>query len=95
MSILTLKLEMTTIFFHITCHVDPNLATKIAKGEFVELDKLLPRPRGNTSNLLEQKTELVFCEGKPIFIPFVDKSRSINNVRRWERAFRIYAAIYS
>ena len=33
-------------FFHLICHVDPALKTKIENGEYVDLDKLLPRDRG-------------------------------------------------
>ena len=32
-------------FFHLTCHIDPNLTHKIEKGEFVELEKLLPKDK--------------------------------------------------
>ena len=32
-------------FFHLTFHIDPNLIHKIEKGEFVELEKLLPKER--------------------------------------------------
>ena len=32
-------------FFHLTCHIEPNLIHKIEKGEFVELEKLLPKDR--------------------------------------------------
>ena len=30
-------------FFHLACHVDAGLKTKIQKGEFVELERLLPK----------------------------------------------------
>ena len=30
-------------FFHLTCHIDPLLKRKIENGEFVNLDKLLPK----------------------------------------------------
>ena len=30
-------------FFHITCHVDTNTIARIERGEFVELEKLLPK----------------------------------------------------
>ena len=36
-------------FFHLTCFIEPSLIHKIEKGEFVELDKLLPKDR-NGSN---------------------------------------------
>ena len=82
-------------FFHLTCHIDPVTYGKIERGEFIELEKLLPRPRGMTGITDHPRTELVFKEGKPLFIPHIDKSRSITGVRKWEQAFHIYAAIYS
>ena len=30
-------------FFHITCHIEPTLKAKIERGEYVELEKLLPK----------------------------------------------------
>ena len=30
-------------FFHVNCHIDPNLKSKIERGEFIELEKLLPK----------------------------------------------------
>ena len=30
-------------FFHVMCHIDQNIMTKIKNGEFIELEKLLPR----------------------------------------------------
>ena len=83
-------------FFHLTCHVEPNLVSKIERGEFVELEKLLPRTRSSSNNGSgEAKTELIFREGRPVIVPHVDKSRCITGIRRWEQAFRVYAAIYS
>ena len=82
-------------FFHITCHVEPNLVAKISRGEFVELDKLLPRSKGTVLSSHEPKTEFVFREGRPVFLAYVDKNKTINGVRKWEQAFRVYAAIYS
>ena len=32
-------------FFHITCHVDSATKKKIENGEFIELEKLLPKDR--------------------------------------------------
>ena len=43
-------------FFHLTCHIDPNLIHKIEKGEFIELEKLLPKDklgRNGDDNRLE------------------------------------------
>ena len=83
-------------FFHLTCHVEPTLVAKIERGEFVELEKLLPKNRsGLTSDGSENRTELIFREGKPVIVPHIDRSRLITGIRKWEQAFRIYAAIYS
>ena len=30
-------------FFHLTCHIEPSIVAKIEKGEFVDLEKLLPK----------------------------------------------------
>ena len=30
---------------HVTCHIDSNLKQKIKKGEFVDLEKLLPKDK--------------------------------------------------
>ena len=82
-------------FFHITCHVEPSLVEKISKGEYVELNKLLPKSHGVYYGQSENKTELVFREGKPVFISHIDKSRVVNGVHRWEQTFRVYVATYS
>ena len=78
-------------FFHLTCHIDMNIRSKIEKGGFVELEKLLPRDRNDRT---EGKLELVNRDGQTYFAPSQRDSR-ITNIRRWEQAFRIYAAIYS
>ena len=78
-------------FFHITCHVDQALHAKIQRGEFVDLEKLLPKNRKTNS---ESKLDLVYRDGHSFFVP-ASAEVKINGVRKWEQAFRIYAAIYS
>ena len=80
-------------FFHITAHVDPATVLKIQKGEFIDLEKLLPRPKGIFNE--QPKTRFFFQDGHPYFAPQVDRSRMITSFRKWENAFRVYAAIYS
>ena len=79
-------------FFHITCHVDPNMKAKIGKGEYVDLKKLLPkdRMRGND----DQTLTLVNKDGHTYFVP-TESGSKITNIRWWEQAFCVYAAIYS
>ena len=74
-------------FFHITCHVDSAMFSKIERGAFVELDKLLPKSKVTPVN--ENKTELIFKEGRPIIVPHIDRLRVINGIRKWEQAFRV------
>ena len=81
-------------FFHLTCHVDPNMKAKIQKGEFVDLEKLLVRDCFKQQNNSGQRMELVNRGGETFIMP-VDSGAKLTNVRRWEQAFHIYAAIYS
>ena len=80
-------------FFHITCHIEPALRSKIEKGEFVDLEKLLPKNR-MSQRASEGRLEWVSREGMTFLAP-VEKEGKISNVRKWEQAFRVYAAIYS
>ena len=80
-------------FFHLTCHVDPNIKQKIERGEFVDLEKLLVKDRLRSNNV-GQRMELVSRGGETFIMP-ADRENKITNVRKWEQAFRIYAAIYS
>ena len=85
-------------FFHITCHVEESLRAKCARGEFIELEKLLPKMKlhGKKSEAAyDQRYEIVSKDGHAYVVPFTDKDNKISNIRRWEQAFRIYAALYS
>ena len=81
-------------FFHISCHIEAGLQEKIECREFVGHEKLLPKERYMTPGD-ERKLELVTHEGQAFFTPMQDKSAKITGLRKWEQAFRIYAAIYS
>ena len=80
-------------FFHITCHVDPVIRAKIHKGEFIELEKLLQKPEA----LMYKKRnryQMIIEDGQQVWTEAEDKSTKIEGIRRWEQAFRIYAAIF-
>ena len=87
-------IESDDQFFHITCHIDSALKVKIEQGEFVDLEKLLPKDPTRKA-VDDNRMELVNRDGSTFFIPAVDKEAKISNVRKWEQAFRVYAAIYS
>ena len=79
-------------FFHLTCHIDPGLVAKIEKGEFVDLDKLLPKDRKRKVD--DNRMEWVHSDGGTFLVPAADRMNKITNFRRWDQAFRIYATIY-
>ena len=80
-------------FFQVTCHVDSTLRGKIEKGEFVELEKLIPKDRvKKMSN--DSRMEWIRNQDGTFLVPAVDKGSTINGVKRWDQEFRVYAAIY-
>ena len=83
-------------FLHITCHVEKATRIKIQRGEFVELAKLLLKPKNlkKVENGDKQRIDLISRDGRA-YLEEVDHSERITNVRKWEQAFRIYATIYS
>ena len=80
-------------FFHITCHVEQSLKEKIEKGEFIDLERLIAKPYQTID--AAQKLELVHKDGQTFFAAATGKENRIGSVRKWDQAFRIYAAIYS
>ena len=79
-------------FFHTTCHIETALKEKIEKGDFVELDKLMQkklqyRPQDNRMQLINK-------DGMSYFVPPVDRDTKIDNIKKWEQAFRVYTTIY-
>ena len=81
-------------FFHLTCHIDQTLRKRIEAGEFVDLDRLLPKTRTQILNDDQRVQQYVDKDGGTYWGPPEKESR-ITNVRRWEQAFRVYAAIYT
>ena len=78
-------------FFHLTCHIEPSLIHKIEKGEFIELEKLLPKDKIGKHD--EGRLEWVQRDGGTYLVP-AQKDNKIGSFRRWEQAFRAYATIY-
>ena len=81
-------------FLHFTCHIEPTLRAKIQRGKYVELEKLLLKPKDLRKTKEETRLELVSKQGRAFIAPAEDLAK-INGVRKWEQAFRIYATIYS
>ena len=79
-------------FFHVTCHLDANLRSKIESGGFVDLEKLLPKTKHQVFHD-EKKFQFVYQNGETFFTPQEGENR-ISSVRKWEQAFRVYATVY-
>ena len=82
-------------FFHMTCHIDQPLVDKIERGQYVDLDKLLPKTKGKIQRPADNfnRLEWVQGEGGTFLVP-ADRGSRINSVGKWEQAFRAYATIY-
>ena len=78
-------------YFHLMCHIDGSLKSKIEKGGFVELDKLLPKKKMCQE---DKWLEWVTKDGMTFLSPAQDREQRITNVKKWDQAFRVYAAIY-
>ena len=79
-------------FFHTTCHIEQSIRERIEKGLFVELEKLLQKrtqfePKDN-------RLQLINRDGMSYFVPYTDRESKIDNIKRWEQAFRVYTTIY-
>ena len=83
-------------FFHLVCHIDSALKLKIEKGEYVDLDKLLPKEKNDSMENKAgsgERMEWIHEQGATYLVPAKKHSR-ISSFRKWEQAFRIYATIY-
>ena len=82
-------------FFHTTCHIESTIRDRIKKGEFVELEKLLIKRKGARPSDNGHHVEIVSRQGKTSIISNADKDARINNIYKWDQAFRVYATIYT
>ena len=86
-------------FFHVTSQIEPALCTKIERGEFIELERLLPKDRSGGRFAHEELNKQLFqliSQGTNSYVdPPMPKGGKINNVRKWDQAFRVFAAIYT
>ena len=79
-------------YFHLTCHIDPSLKVKIEAGAYVDLEKLLLKTQSKLMSD-EQRMQFVNKDGASYWVP-ADRDNKITGIRKWDQAFRIYAAIY-
>ena len=84
-------------FVHIMIHVSPELIEKIQRGEYVDLEKLVKKNRtsGLDADPKDMGLDVITKDGHTYLTTRTDKSNTINNIKKWEQAFRVYAAVYS
>ena len=91
------KLDNDDDFFHSTCHIDDSLRDKIERGQFVDLDKLLPKDRvsgGFILNDFDDPPVQLIKRGNSTFLGSAVKETKITGMRKWDQAFRVYTTIY-
>ena len=79
------KLDDDDDFFHVSCHIEDTLRQKIERGDYVELEKLLPKEKSIQGHTMEdvQRLELVVRNGHPYFGARQSEGK-INNIRKWD-----------
>ena len=82
-------------FLHVICHLEESLRIKIKKGEFVELEKLLPKQTMCGYGEEQNRISLFHKEGETYFAPALERRNKITNIHAWDKAFRVYLAVYT
>ena len=82
-------------FMHITCHVDDKDAELARRGQYLDFDKLLAKYNRSFNQEEVQRIEVLNKDGQAFFLPREEKQTKITNVHLWEKAFRIYMALYA
>ena len=75
-------------------NLDVTLQEKIKRGEYVDFALLLTRDRSMHEH--DHQMELINKGGQTFFVPVADHEVAgmINNIHKWEQAFRIYSNVY-
>ena len=81
--------------FDVAIHVEDTNQSLIAKGDFVEINKLVPK-RESKPDESDKPLKLINKEGKTFLVAGEDsETTKVMNVKKWTEGFRVYAAIYS
>ena len=92
-------IEVDEKYSHSTSHLNGALIAKIEKGEFVELAKLIKRsvPSGIAEDE-NKRIQLYDREGSSYYLPLGNHRETpiaINSYKKWLKAFKLYANIYT
>ena len=76
-------------------YVDEITRSKVARGEYVDFAKLMPRDKIGIEGD-EQHMEMVNKGGLSYWMPVTDRDNTaITSYSRWEQAFRVYSNLYT
>ena len=81
-------------FFMNTCHTEQSETERISKGNFMDLNKIYPRQNDYKSSQ-DNRLEIVNRDGHTYFVPAGENTKRVFNYHTWQKAFRVYATIYS
>ena len=82
-------------FFSMTCHVSKELRERIAKCDYIELEKLLPKPFKPGRQQEDFRMNISSKDGMNFWVPAPEKENKITGIKKWDQAFRIYASIFT
>ena len=90
------KFDNDDDFFLVSCHIDPLVKQKVERGEFVDLEKLLPKDKAAGGFSMSDDSRIRLCqeEGETFLAP-VKSAPKINSIKKWDSAFRIYTTIFA
>ena len=86
-------------YFISTCHLEESVKQKAYNGKFIELQKLLPTPKRyrKTDEGKFGSIDVIKKDGMKYLVQNEGEEQEgkITNIRKWDEAFRIYAALYA
>ena len=78
----------------VAAHVDETTQAKIELGQYVDFARLIPHDRVMEEE--DNAMQMVVKQGKTYWKPAVcSECPTINNIGKWEQAFRVYSDIYT
>ena len=81
-------------FYMSTCHTEDAVAEKAYSGKFVDMNKIYPKQNDFKSSQ-DTRLEIINKDGRTYFVPAGDNTKRVYNFHTWQKAFRVYATLYS
>ena len=82
-------------YLHMTSNVEDIFAKPAHESQFVDLEKMLSKQYKSASSDEAQKLEFTSKDGQIFYLPKEDRQPKITNFHTWEKAFRLYMALYA